>query len=58
MDHYFKPGNTEGKGRPPGAPNKRTNELTYRIKNRGDIDPAELLTHACKDFAVGLNFAS
>ena len=41
MDHYFQPGNTEGKGRPPGAPNKRTNELRRRLQDRGDIDPAD-----------------
>jgi hypothetical protein len=41
MDHLFQPGNEFGKGRPPGAPNKRTNELRIRLQNRGDIDPAE-----------------
>jgi hypothetical protein len=41
MDHLFQPGNELGKGRPPGAPNRRTNELRIRLQNRGDIDPAE-----------------
>src|SRR6516165_2231439 len=41
MDHLFQPGNELGKGRPPGAPNKRTNELRIRLQNRGDTDPAE-----------------
>ena len=41
MDYYFQPGNTEGKGRPPGAPNKRTNELRRRLQERGDVDPAD-----------------
>src|SRR6516165_2492840 len=41
MDHLFQPGNEFGKGRPLGAPNKRTNELRIRLQNRGDIDPAE-----------------
>ena len=41
MDHLFQPGNEFGKGRPLGAPNKRTNELRIRLQNRGDTDPAE-----------------
>jgi len=41
MDHYFQPGNKESTGRPPGSPNKRTNELRYRLQNRGDVDPAD-----------------
>src|SRR6516225_2061784 len=40
-DYHFQPGNTESTVRPPGSPNKRTNELRYRLQNRGDIDPAE-----------------
>src|SRR5262245_42024511 len=40
-DYHFQPGNTESKGRPTGAPNKRTNELRYRLQNRGDVDPAD-----------------
>src|SRR6516162_9723422 len=40
-DYYFQPGNTEGKDRPPGSLNKRTNELRYRLQNRGDVDPAD-----------------
>jgi hypothetical protein len=39
--HYFQPGNTEGKGRPPGKPNRRSLELQQRLKDRGDTDPAE-----------------
>jgi hypothetical protein len=41
MDYHFQPGNTEGKGRPPGAANKRSEELRRRLRDRGDIDPAE-----------------
>jgi hypothetical protein len=40
-DYHFQPGNTESTGRPPGSPNKRTNELRYRLQNRGDVDPAD-----------------
>src|SRR5262245_5931924 len=40
-DYHFQPGNTESTGRPPGSPNKRTNELHLRLKNRGDVDPAD-----------------
>src|SRR6516225_1306612 len=40
-DYHFQPGNTESTGRPPGSPNKRTNELRLRLKNRGDVDPAD-----------------
>src|SRR6516162_1092452 len=40
-DYHFQPGNTESTVRPPGSPNKRTNELRYRLQNRGDVDPAD-----------------
>jgi len=40
-DYHFQPGNTESTGRPPGSPNKRTNELRYRLQNRGEVDPAD-----------------
>src|SRR6516162_4181762 len=43
-DYHFQPGNTESTGRPPGSPNKRTNELRLRLKNRGDTDPADFLS--------------
>jgi hypothetical protein len=41
MDYHFQPGNTESTGRPPGSPNKRTNELRRRLQDRGDVDPAD-----------------
>ena len=37
----FQPGNEEGKGCPPGVPNRRSNELALRLKERGDVDPAD-----------------
>ena len=40
-DYHFQPGNTESTGRPPGSPNKRTNELRRRLQVRGDVDPAD-----------------
>jgi len=40
-DYHFQPGNTESTVRPPGSPNKRTNELRYRLQNRGEVDPAD-----------------
>jgi hypothetical protein len=40
-DYHFQPGNTESTGRPPGSPNKRSEELRRRLKDRGDTDPAE-----------------
>jgi hypothetical protein len=40
-DYHFQPGNNESKGRPPGSANKRSNELWNRLKNRGDVDPAD-----------------
>jgi hypothetical protein len=41
QEHLFQPGNTEGKGRIPGRPNRRTFELQQRLKERGDVDPAD-----------------
>jgi len=41
LDYYFQPGNKESTGRPPGSPNKRTNELRRRLQDRGDVDPAD-----------------
>jgi hypothetical protein len=41
MDSGFQPGNKEGKGRPVGVPNRRSFELEQRLRNRGDVDPAE-----------------
>jgi hypothetical protein len=41
LDHLFQPGNTEGKGRPVGVPNRRSRELEQRLKDRGDVDPAD-----------------
>jgi hypothetical protein len=40
-DYHFQPGNTESKGRPRGSANRRTDELSFRLKNRGDVDPAD-----------------
>src|SRR5262245_43977725 len=37
----FQPGNNEGQGRPPGAVNKRSEQLRIRLKERGDVDPAD-----------------
>jgi len=37
----FQPGNEFGKGRPLGSVNRRSEELRYRLKNRGDVDPAD-----------------
>ena len=37
----FQPGNEEGKGCPPGVPNRRSTELALRLKERGDVDPAD-----------------
>jgi hypothetical protein len=44
LDHYFKPGNEFGTGRPPGSRNKRSTELENRLRNRGDTDPADFLS--------------
>jgi len=43
-EHLFQPGNKEGKGRIPGRPNRRTFELQQRLRDRGDIDPADFLS--------------
>src|SRR5262249_36912307 len=40
-DYHFQPGNTESKGRPRGSANRRTDELSFRLQNRGDVDPAD-----------------
>src|SRR6516225_4626836 len=40
----FQPGHTFSPGRRPGSRNKRTAEIFNRLKNRGDIDPADLLS--------------
>jgi len=40
-EYHFQPGNTESKGRPRGSANRRTDELSFRLKNRGDVDPAD-----------------
>jgi hypothetical protein len=40
----FQPGHTYSPGRRPGSRNKRNAELFERLENRGDLDPAELLS--------------
>jgi len=40
-EHLFQPGNKEGKGRIPGRPNRRSFELERRLRERGDVDPAD-----------------
>ena len=40
----FQPGNTYGTGRPPGAVNRRSEELRRRLRDRGDVDPADFLS--------------
>src|SRR6516164_3206062 len=40
----FQPGHTFSPGRRHGSRNKRTAEIFNRLENRGDIDPAELLS--------------
>ena len=47
--NWFQPGNTLGKGRPPGSPNKRTEELRRRLAERGDTDPADYLSSVVTD---------
>src|SRR6516225_11013910 len=37
----FQPGNTISSGRPPGAANRRSEQLRIRLKDRGDVDPAD-----------------
>ena len=40
----FQPGHTLSPGRRPGSRNKRTAEIFHRLENRGDLDPADLLS--------------
>jgi hypothetical protein len=40
----FQPGHTLSPGRRPGSRNKRTAEIFNRLQNRGDLDPADLLS--------------
>src|SRR5262249_16451467 len=40
----FQPGHTFSPGRRHGSRNKRTAEIFHRLENRGDIDPADLLS--------------
>src|SRR5262245_53728237 len=40
----FQPGHTFSPGRRPGSRNKRTAEIFNRLDNRGDLDPADLLS--------------
>jgi hypothetical protein len=40
----FQPGHTFSPGRRHGSRNKRTAEIFNRLENRGDIDPADLLS--------------
>src|SRR6516164_7114840 len=40
----FQPGHTLSPGRRPGSRNKRTAEIFNRLENRGDLDPADLLS--------------
>jgi hypothetical protein len=40
----FQPGHTLSPGRPAGSRNKRTAEIFNRLENRGDLDPADLLS--------------
>ena len=42
--YWFQPGNRESTGRPKGIPNKRSTELENRLRNRGDVDPADFLS--------------
>src|SRR5436190_7551599 len=37
----FQPGHNLSPGRPPGSVNRRSEELRRRLKDRGDVDPAE-----------------
>jgi hypothetical protein len=37
----FQPGHNLATGRPPGAANRRSEELRRRLKDRGDVDPAD-----------------
>jgi hypothetical protein len=40
----FQPGHTLSPGRRHGSRNKRTGEIFNRLENRGDLDPADLLS--------------
>jgi hypothetical protein len=40
----FQPGHTLSPGRRLGSRNKRTTEIFHRLENRGDLDPADLLS--------------
>ena len=40
----FQPGHTLSPGRRLGSRNKRTAEIFHRLENRGDLDPADLLS--------------
>ena len=40
----FQPGHTLSPGRRPGSRNKRTAEIFHRLEDRGDLDPADLLS--------------
>jgi hypothetical protein len=40
----FQPGHNLATGRPKGSRNKRTEEIFNRLENRGDLDPADLLS--------------
>src|SRR5262249_1765866 len=40
----FQPGHTLSPGRRHGSRNKRTAEIFHRLENRGDLDPADLLS--------------
>jgi hypothetical protein len=37
----FQPGHNLSNGRPPGAANRRSEQLRIRLRDRGDIDPAD-----------------
>jgi hypothetical protein len=37
----FQPGNAYSAGRPQGAANRRSEQLRIRLKDRGDVDPAD-----------------
>jgi hypothetical protein len=37
----FQPGHNLSPGRPPGSVNRRSEELRRRLRDRGDVDPAE-----------------
>src|SRR5262249_28812780 len=44
MAMTFQPGHKLSPGRPAGSRNKRTEEIFNRLKSRGDLDPADLLS--------------